>query len=86
MPPKARAGNKEHFLRFAEPDAFAEDREIERLDAREQSIVSMHQKPQRAAAIGIDEIEELGAFFVHLPGAIGFEAKKFAYAERGFVI
>jgi len=33
------------------------------------------EKPERAAAFGIDEAEEFGAFFVILPGAVGFEAK-----------
>ena len=42
----------------------------------------MHEKPERPAAVGINEIEKFGAFFVHLPGAVGFEAKKLADAER----
>jgi hypothetical protein len=38
------------------------------------------EEPERAAAFGIDEAEELGAFFVVLPGAVGFEAEEFANA------
>ena len=76
MPPKPRAGDEQHFFRFAEAHAFAEHREVQRLDAREQRAISMHQKPQGAAAIGIDQTEKRGAFFVQLPGAIGFEAQQ----------
>jgi len=42
------------------------------------------EEPERAAAFGINEAEEFGAFFVILPGAVGFEAEEFANAERGF--
>ena len=72
------------FSALLRAHAFAENREIQRFDAREQRAVSMHEKPERAAAICVDQIEKLGAFFVQLPGAIGFEAQQFADAERGF--
>ena len=45
----------------------------------------MHEKPERAAAVRIDEIQQFGAFFVNPPGAIGFKTEKLAYAQRGFV-
>ena len=86
MPREARAGDEEHPFRFAEADALAENREIERLDAGEQRVVSMHQKPESAAAIGIDEIEQFSAFFIHLPGAVGFKAEQFADTESGFTV
>jgi hypothetical protein len=85
MPPETCAGNKDRLFRFAEADTFTENREIKRFDAGEQRIVCMHQKPKRGAAVCIDQIEKLGAFFVHLPGAVGFEAEKFTDAESGFV-
>ena len=74
------------FSALREANAFAENGEIERLDAREQRAVGVHQEPESAAAIGVDQIEKRGAFFVHLPGAVGFEAEKFADAERGFAL
>ena len=46
----------------------------------------MHQKPQSATAVDINQIEEFGAFFIHLPGAVGFEAEKLADAEGGFAL
>ena len=46
----------------------------------------MHEKPESSAAIGIDQIEKLGALFVQLPGAISFEAEKFANTQRGFAL
>ena len=57
MPPEFCSGDEEHSFRLAEADTFAEHREIQRFDAGEQRVVSMHQKPERAAAICIDEIE-----------------------------
>jgi len=45
----------------------------------------MHEKPQRAAAVGVDEAEESGAFFVELPGALGFESQQFTNAKSAFV-
>ena len=51
MPPEACPGNEDHSFCFAEANAFAENREIKRFDAREQRIVSMHQKPQSATAV-----------------------------------
>ena len=86
MPPETRPGNEDHSFCFAEANAFAENREIKRFDARQQRIVSMHQKPQSATAVDIDQIEEFGAFFVHLPGTVGFEAEKLADAEGGFAL
>jgi len=80
MPPELCAGDEEHFFRLAEADAFAKHREVKRFDAGKQRVVSMHQKPQRAAAIYVNQIEELGACFVHLPGAVGLEAEQFADA------
>src|ERR1700720_4283314 len=44
----------------------------------------MGQKPERGAAFGIDQAEQLRALFVALPSAVGLEAEEFADAERGF--
>src|SRR6266852_1045799 len=74
VPPEFCAGDEDHFIRFAEPDTFAKHREVQRFDAGQQRVVSMHQKPQGAAAVGIDQIEQLGAFCVELPGAISLKA------------
>ena len=46
--------------------------------------VGVREQPERGAAFAVDQVEQLGAFFVILPGAIGFEAQEFAHAERGF--
>ena len=72
------------FSGFRKAHALAEDGEIERLDASEQSAVRMHQQPQCAAAVRVDQAEQRGAFFVELPGAFGFESEQFANAESGF--
>ncbi len=45
----------------------------------------MHQEPKGAAAVSINKIEQIRAFFVDPPGATGFEAENLADAERGFV-
>jgi len=42
------------------------------------------EEPERAAAVGVNQVEKLGAFFVILPGAFGLKAKKLAHAECGF--
>jgi hypothetical protein len=57
MPPEACAGDEEHFLPFAEADAFAKHGEIERFDAREKRVVSVNEQPKRAAAVGVDQVE-----------------------------
>src|SRR5712672_1002764 len=75
---EARLGDKHHFFRFGKTNALAEDGKIQKFDSAKQSTVRMHQQPQRAAAVGIDEAEEGGAFFVKLPGAFGFETEQFA--------
>ena len=57
MPSEFCSSDEEHSFRLAEADTFAEHREIQRFDAGKQHVVSMHQKPERAAAICIDEVE-----------------------------
>ena len=44
----------------------------------------MHEQPQRATAVFVDQIYERGALLVALPGAIRFKAQEFAYAEGSF--
>src|SRR5258708_3110218 len=45
----------------------------------------MHEEPERGAAVRIDEIEQLRAFFVDPPSAVGFKTKELTYAQCGFV-
>jgi hypothetical protein len=45
----------------------------------------MHEEPERAATVRIDEIDQLRALFVYPPGAIGFKTEKFAHTQRGLV-
>src|SRR5258708_35582155 len=71
VPPKFCAGDEDHFIRFAEPDAFAKNREIQRFDAGQQRVISMHQKPERSAAVGGYKVEQVAAFRVERPGAVG---------------
>src|SRR5580692_7973646 len=85
MPAKARAGDENHFLRFAEADALAEDCKIYGFDAREQRAVRAHEEPERATAFRIDEIEQLGAILVNPPGAVGLKTEQLAHTQRGFV-
>ena len=73
MPRKFCAGDEDHFFRFAQADPFAKHRKVQRFDARQQRIISMHQKPQCAMAVNVDQIEELRAFFIHLPRAVSLK-------------
>jgi len=84
VPPEACPGDKQHFFRLAEADAFSENSEIERLDAREKRVVGVDEQPQRAAAVRIDQIEQFRAFLVGLEGPVGFKAQQLADAERAF--
>src|SRR5262249_50538468 len=43
-------------------------------------------KPESRTAVGVDQAEERGAFFIVLPGAVSFEAEKFADAKSGFAL
>src|SRR5262249_7109207 len=65
-------------------NALAKHSKVERFDTREERAVSVSKEPERSAAFRIDEAKELGAFFVILPGAVGFEAEKLAEAKSGF--
>ena len=51
-------GHEYHFLRLGETDFFAEDGKVQRLDAAEQRAVSMHQEPQGAATILVNQVEQ----------------------------
>jgi len=75
MPPEACTGDKEHFFRLAQADLFAENREIERLDASEQRVVGVDEQPQRAAAVGVNQVQKLGAFSIERKSAVHFKAK-----------
>src|SRR6266852_7539320 len=73
---EARLGDQHHFFRFGKTNALAEHGEVQQLNAAEERAVSMHQQPQCAAAIGVDEPEQSGTFFIQLPGALGFKAEQ----------
>src|SRR5689334_6683369 len=84
MPPEACTGDEEHFFRLAQADPFVENREIERLDAPEERVVGVDEQPQRAAAVGVDQVQKLGAFFIELESSFSFNAEQFANTERTF--
>ena len=44
----------------------------------------MHQQPQGTAAVGIDQAQQGGTFFIELPGALGFEPEQLSNSERRF--
>src|SRR5258708_227151 len=55
---EARLGNEHHFFGFGKTNAFAEDGEVQQLDAAEEGAISMNEKPKSAAAVGINETEQ----------------------------
>src|SRR2546429_7883077 len=48
-------GHEYHFFRFGEADFFAKDGEAERFDTAEQPAVGMHQEPESATAVRLNQ-------------------------------
>src|SRR5580658_10525048 len=70
---EARLCDEQHLFRFRETHPFAENGEIEGLNAGQQGAVCMHQQTEGATTLRIDQAEKRGAFLVTLPGTVCFK-------------